>query len=121
MKRFPCLANDSNCKYIDFGEEEFGYECFYPKQNIVNAYEHFRKSRLTESPDDIGYKNLRVMFEVGEIYIDEFEDMRIYYIWTSNETTLSVDLFYTNQTIHAAFIQKNSGMEFTITFLPKEF
>jgi hypothetical protein len=115
-----CFANDKNCEDTVFGKEESnymsGYNCFYPEQNIINTYEHFRKNQLKESPDNVGYKNLRGALKSEKDYKDEFENVSIYYIWTSNKT-LNVNIFYADKITKARFMQDDNGTRLGVIFL----
>jgi hypothetical protein len=84
-----CFANDNNCKNI--GEEALGHECFYQKQNIVNASEEFPAA-----------------LKVGKGYTDEFEDISIDYGRLSNKA-LDANLFY--KTYHYILDERISTKE----------
>jgi hypothetical protein len=112
------FAGDKRCEEAVFDEDAAAiYSCFYPAQTILEAYADFRESRIQESPDDPGYKNLRVKLEIGKNHKYADDDVEIQYTW-NNDKALVVNIYYAGGETDAEFTREPDGTRSIVTFSP---
>ncbi|MDR0665125.1 MAG: hypothetical protein LBF86_06355 [Helicobacteraceae bacterium] len=100
-----------NCQKTVFSEEESGYmagyNCFYPAQTILGAYQIVKRD-LIALPGSDDFQKLRDKLEVGENYEDAFGDYLIEYAWQTKDV-LQVTIAYEAGDTTLLFAQQKTG------------
>ncbi|MDR1912202.1 MAG: hypothetical protein LBQ52_07660 [Helicobacteraceae bacterium] len=117
-----CFAGDKKCEEMvmddPYDNMTWGDTCFYPLQTIAQAHADFRESKMKESPDDPGYKNLRSKLEIGKKYKYgslEKERVVIDYAW-DDDKTLNVEMFYSGGITTVKFVQEDNGTRMSVIY-----
>ncbi|MDR3162418.1 MAG: hypothetical protein LBT81_00965 [Helicobacteraceae bacterium] len=119
------FSDGKNCKEIIFEDEGAeismeGYECFYPKLPLIEAYKKFKSDSVEEYPGYVVFEQLRADLEIGKSYTDVGEDQNgaivIQYDW-DNDKALGVYADYESGSMSVQFAQMNNGTRMKVTFV----